>query len=442
MTARTVLAIVAAALLALAPAAAAAPKDEPTPVIFVHGNSGSAQQFETNAMRLTSNGFPQKRIFAYEYNSLASNNDAAVANLDGFIADVQQRTGAGQVDILAHSRGTTVMHTYLATPERAVSVRRYVNFDGRTSATPPGNVPTLAVWGEGDQTRAIGGAENVYFPNKAHTEVTTSAEAFGKVYAFLLGDKPETKKVLPEKPSKVTVKGRALEFPTNVGVDGGTLRVYQVDAETGQRSSSKPVYETAIDATGNFGPIKVNGRRHYEFEISRTGQSTIHNYPEPFERDDHFYRVLTAPLLNPFIERSAAHVSIAVTRMREFWGDQATPTTNDTLSFNGFNVINAAIAPRARRVLAVFNFDKNSDGVSDLSASLAPFNSLGFLTGVDSFMASSPDASGTISVVETMREPRAQTQTTNVPNWPSDLHTVSVFFKDYDAKAYKKPKRK
>ena len=334
------------------------------------------------------------------------------------------------------------MHTYLATPERAVSVRRYVNFDGRTSATPPGNVPTLAVWGEGDQTRAIGGAENVYFPNKAHTEVTTSAEAFGKVYAFLLGDKPETKKVLPEKPSKVTVKGRALEFPTNVGVDGGTLRVYQVDAETGQRSSSKPVYETAIDATGNFGPIKVNGRRHYEFEISRTGQSTIHNYPEPFERDDHFYRVLTAPLLNPFIERSAAHVSIAVTRMREFWGDQATPTTNDALSFNGFNVINAAIAPRARRVLAVFNFDKNSDGVSDLSTSLAPFNSLGFLTGVDSFMASSPDASGTISVVETMREPRAQTQTTNVPNWPSDLHTVSVFFKDYDAKAYKKPKRK
>ena len=238
------------------------------------------------------------------------------------------------------------------------------------------------------------------------------------------------------------MKGRALEFPTNVGIQGGTLRVYQLDAETGQRASGKPVYEKAIDATGDFGPIKVNGNRHYEFEISRTGESTIHNYPEPFERDDHFYRVLTAPLLNPFIERSAGHVSIAVTRMREFWGDQATPTTNDTLSFNGFNVINAAIAPRARRVIAVFNFDKNSDGVSDLSASLFPFNSIGFLTGADNFMAASPDASGTIAITETMREPGSQTQTTNVPNWPSDLHTVSIYFKDYDAEAYKKPKRK
>ena len=32
--------------------------DPPVPVIFVHGNSGSAQQFETNAMRFTSNGYP------------------------------------------------------------------------------------------------------------------------------------------------------------------------------------------------------------------------------------------------------------------------------------------------------------------------------------------------------------------------------------------------
>ena len=163
---------------------------KPTPVIFVHGSSGSAQQFETNAMRLTSNGFPQKRIFAYEYDTLVSNNDAAIANLDGFIADVQEQTGSDRVDVLAHSRGTTVMHSFLGDPYRAATVRRYVNFDGRTSAAEPGGVRTLAVWGEGDQSRAIGGAENVYFPDKAHTEVTTSAEAFKHVYEFLLGKKP------------------------------------------------------------------------------------------------------------------------------------------------------------------------------------------------------------------------------------------------------------
>ena len=144
----------------------------------------------------------------------------------------------------------------------------------------------------------------------------------------------------------------------------------------------------------------MNGRRHYEFEISRPGESTIHNYPEPFERDDHFYRVLSAPLLDPFIERSPDHVSSPSPACASSGATSRRAGANDQLKFNGFNVINAATAPSSRRVLAVFNFDKNSDGVSDTSASLAPFSSLAFLTGVDNYMPSSPDASGTIAVRE------------------------------------------
>ena len=186
----------------------------------------------------------------------------------------------------------------------------------------------------------------------------------------------------------------------------------------------------------------MNGKRHYEFEITQPGTSTIHNYPEPFERDNHFYRVLSPPVLAPFIERSPDHVSVTVTRMREFWGDQPSPSpvagANDKLEIGGVNVINAAIAPRSRRVLAVFTFDKNSDDVTDLDEPVAPFSNISFLTGADLYTPASPDASGTVAVTETMRSPHPQTQTTNVPDWPSDEHSVSVYFKDYDAKAYKK----
>ena len=42
----------------LAPLALAA---SPLPIVFVHGTSGSAAQFETHAMRFTSNGFAQAR---------------------------------------------------------------------------------------------------------------------------------------------------------------------------------------------------------------------------------------------------------------------------------------------------------------------------------------------------------------------------------------------
>lgn len=441
---RTILAgLLAAASLSLTAAPAQAQSgSDPTPIIFVHGNSGSAQQFETDAMRFTSNGFPRARLFAYEYDTSASNNDAAIANLDGFIATVKARTGASQVDILAHSRGTTVMHAYLSTPERAASVLHYVNFDGRTATALPGGVPALAIWGEGDQTRTIAGAENVYFPNRAHTEVTTSAASFEKVYEFLLGEKPEVTKVVPENPKRVRVAGRALAFPANVGIDGGQLDVYEVSPKTGQRVSSKPIYSKTIDAVGSFGPIKVDGTAHYEFAVQVPAGYTIHNYPEPFERSDYFYRVLDAPALRPFIEQNPNHSSVAVTRMREFWGNQEDPAGNDSLTFNGFEVINPAIAPRSRRILAVFNFDKNSDGVSDTSASLSPFSSIGFLTGVDNYMPASADHSGRIAVTESMRGTKRHEETINVPNWPSGTDTVSVFFRDYAAKEWKGKKGK
>jgi len=409
---------------------------KPVPVIFVHGNSGSAQLFESNAMRFTSNGYPHGRLFVYEYDtSPGVSNDPAVANLDGFIADVKAKTGADKVDVLAHSRGTSVMHTFLETPARADQVRRYVNFDGRTSATEPGGVPTLAVWGEGDPTREIGGAENVYFPEKAHTEVTTSSAAFSDVYEFLNGKDPKTNKVLPEPPGQVTVAGRSAVLPPNEGYEGATLKIFRVGAGTGARIGD-PRYVKTLGADGSFGPIKLNGRKRYEFEVSKAGQSTIHNYPEPFERDDHFYRVLTAPLLIPFFETGPNHVLIAVTRMRELWGDQVDPALNDKLEFNGNNVLTPAIAPRARRVIALFNFDKGSDGVTDTSAPLFPFSVIAFLSGVDNYLPASPDASGTIAVKETMRDPGGHQTTTNVPDWPSSEHIVSVYFKDYAANSF------
>ena len=329
------------------------------------------------------------------------------------------------------------MHEYLSTPERAATSAATST---STAAPPPRRPAACRRWRSGaraTQTREIVGATNVYFPNKAHTEVTTSRESFAEVYEFLIGDEPETKNVVPEKPNRVTVAGRAVLFPANVGIEGGLLEVYEVDAATGARKSGGPVHSVTLGADGSFGPFEVDGRSTTSSRSRGPGCYTIHNYPEPFERDDHFYRVLDAPALRPFIERSPNHTTLAVTRMREWWGDQADPACNDPLVLNGLNVINPPIAPRDRRVLAVFNFDKNSDGVTDTSASLSPFNAIGFLTGVDNYMPASPDASGTIAVEETMRGNRRHAETINVPNWPSDQHTVSVFFRDYAAKEFR-----
>lgn len=434
----SVLAVAAVVAALITPASTAQAAREAgtsrTPIIFVHGNSGSAQQFETDAMRFSSNGYPDDLLYVYEYDTSAPSNDAAINGLDGFIASVEAETGASQVDVLAHSRGTTVMHAYLTSSvSRAANVRHYVNFDGRTAASEPGGVPTLAIWGEGDPTRSIGGAENVYFPEMSHTEVTTSAAAFAYVYTFLTGQAPATTDVVPQPPGQVTVGGRVLYFPLNAGAQGAQVSMYQVNADNGRRLSRVPREQTTVRADGAFGPWKINGQQRYEFAVALPDGTTQHFYFQPFERSDHFLRLLVSPPggIGSYIERGPAHTAIIVLRMREWRGDQPTASANDELGINGQNVLNAANAPRARRVLSIFMFDKHSDAVTDLTTPLTPFSLISFLTGIDVYIPASSDASGTVAVTETMREPGAGSETINVPNWPSSTDVVTVQFKDY-----------
>jgi Predicted acetyltransferases and hydrolases with the alpha/beta hydrolase fold len=93
-----------------------------TPVIFVHGYAGTADQFETQAMRFVSNGFPASYISGYEWNTNLDAADPQVqSGLDAYIDSVLQQTGADKVDLLGHSKGTTVSHAYLADPTHAES---------------------------------------------------------------------------------------------------------------------------------------------------------------------------------------------------------------------------------------------------------------------------------------------------------------------------------
>lgn len=45
------------------------PVPDVTPIIYFHGGAGSAAQFETQAMRFTSNGYPQSHLAVFEYST-------------------------------------------------------------------------------------------------------------------------------------------------------------------------------------------------------------------------------------------------------------------------------------------------------------------------------------------------------------------------------------
>jgi pimeloyl-ACP methyl ester carboxylesterase len=424
------LAVVVTVALSLTAAPAQARTSKLTPVVFVHGQQGSAQQWQSNAKRFSSNGYADKLLYAFEYDTSIPANDHAVAGLQALIQDIRGKIGSSTVDVIAHSRGTTVMHAFLADPARAGTVRRYVNVDGRSSASPPGGVPTLALWGSLQPNGSIGGATNVYLTTLGHTETTTSAEGFTHMYRFLRDRPAFTDRVLPESPGRVEISGRALYFPQNAGA-AGLLQVWEVDDRTGARRGG-PRDVVRVGADGSFGPLRVNGRKHYELVLVRQSQQTYHFYFEPFERSDHFLRLLVSPAggIGDFIDKCAGHTALTVVRNREWWADQPEAGNNDRLLFNGSDLLAAGVAPRARQVIAAFAFDDNCDRVSVPGVALAPFNVLPFLTGVDTYLAAEP-AGRPIRITQVARGAGGRSRTITVLNWASDQHTVSVLFKDY-----------
>ena len=403
------------------------------PVIFVHGFSGGASQFETQAKRLASNGYRSDLVEAEEYDSpnIGTILPQVWASLDARIARLLTASGADKVDMLGHSLGTFVMQGYLnSSPERAARIAHYVNLDGATATAQPGGVPTLAIWGEGNPARAITGATNVYFPDQSHTQTVSSPESFTQFYTFFNGRAPRTTSVVPQPFGLASVSGRAVLFPSNAGVTDATLLVYRVSSLTGRRLSHRPEHTFALGGDGSFGPFRVLAGARYEFAIVRAGAPTHHLYFEPFVRSDNLVRLLTSRPgegLGALVETGPNHTSLVINRQKEWWGDQG--DLGDGLWLNGENVLNAATAPRTKRVIGIFAFDAHVDGVTDLSAPLPAFFSQPFISGVDVFMPAAPAHLGLVSIVARSRAGQG-IDVVNVPNWPSDQHRITVNVND------------
>jgi pimeloyl-ACP methyl ester carboxylesterase len=426
--------VIAALVLPLLLGVGSCPREDLNPIIFVHGGSGSGAQFESQAMRFTSNGYPPSHIRVLEYDSsaIATIMPQVLASLDALIAEIQAETGAAQVDLMGHSLGTTVSHNFLATPERAVNVAHYVNIDGRTATAPPGGVPTLALWA-GAVNRPtpplIVGATNVTIPNQEHVQVATSEEAFFEMYHFLRGRAPFTTHVLPE--LRPRISGRVTNFPQNTGLDGATLEVWLVNGHTGQRIDSQPKETFAIGPDGGFGPFKSWFGLSYELVVRREGAIDLNYFYEPFLRSNHLTRLNVAVGLDPFITASDNHVAVTVLRYKEFWGDRG--AENDVLEIGGTDVINATTAPSGSvgtASVAFFAFDVGSDGVSNLTTIPFPFNVLGFLTAADLFIPTDPP--GTLSIETVPRGDFGAARTVNVPNTPSTQARLVVQLRDFE----------
>lgn len=413
------------------------PEFDARPIIFVHGGSGSGAQFQAQAMRFASNGYPIDRLRVVDYDSTNVGGADVPSVLDALIAALQAASGHDQVDLIGHSLGTAVSSDYLTSdPARAANVAHYVNVDGRILDAPPGGVATLALWGEAGFGRRTGpaqipGATNVTFDDQAHVEVATSPESFAEMFRFFNdGREPLTLDIVPQRSEDLTIAGRAVHFPQNEGVPEGTLEIYEVDPDTGFRLRDEPDATFTLSGDGSFGPFDGEHGATYEMLIVRGAEDRLHHfYLQPLVRSDHLVRLNTSPRgggVGALLETSDDSVGFVISRYREWWGDQG--DGSDILEIDGVNLLNEATSPRSNNSIGVLVFDVGGDSEANLDEPISTLFAIGFLTGVDLFVPSAdpPDRSLAVRVVP--RGDASRESVVQVPNWSSTEHAISVHF--------------
>lgn len=415
------------------------------PIIFIHGMAGSADQFELQALRMTSNGYPADFISGFEYstdvmsigNGFVAETLNLVGKLDAYVDTVRQRTGADQVDLVGHSLGTMVSASYLSDPNRALKVAHYVNIDSLPASVPPGGIPTLALWAENSATieanfnREIVGAKNVTLSSVTHVQAASCIETFIEMYMFLNGEAPQTGMVLPESSGTITLSGKVLTVMRNTAPAGAFLSIYSVDDATGKRISDVPDYQSQIDTSGAFAFKSAYAGIHYEFCLVSENTLTQHFYYEPFIRSDYLIRIKASPpetTMANVVVASEKQTNLIILRNKEFVGDYVR-YPNDSLTVNGREMCTAEMFPVINGIVCFYVYDAGADEISHFEHSIAAFNFMPYTSGADYFLPSHPP-SKSISVVLNSRgtgEPRAL----NVPNWKSTGHKVSLQFFSY-----------
>lgn len=426
------IALLGATSAAVGPADAHPFSSKRRPVVFVHGFVGSGGQFETQAMRFTGNGYRADAIAVEEYDSTFATTtmEDVWTGLDRLVARLLDASHADKVELVGHSLGTTISQGYLrSSPRRASRIAHYVNLDGATADSPPGGVPTLAVWGEGNSARNIVGAINLYEPDQSHVQVASSAETFRAMYRFFTGQRPRTTDIVQQR--HVVLSGRANLFPTNAGAAGTTLQIWEISGRTGFRKHKRPGATFSLGPDGSWGPFLGSSRKHYEMAIVWPG-SVHHFYFQPFLRSNRLIRLLTqvpGTGLDSLREKSPGTVSLTFVRYKELWGDQN--AQNDVLSIDGQNILSPSISPRAKRLIGLFAFDDKLDGATDLNAPIPEFAPLPFISGADVFMPASTPPHGTVHIEVIPRGGRGRADELNIPNWASSTNHSSIQLRDF-----------
>jgi hypothetical protein len=396
------------------------------PIVFVHGMAGSADQFQAQALRFASNGYPENYFVALDHNSIL--DMGRKCRLNRLINDILDETGADKVELVGHSMGTAISKSFLSRAGCAAKVAHYVNIDGFGGDELPGGVPTLNLMAT-SLAKEIIGATNVQLEGHAHVQACSSPESFALMYEFFTGEAPATTDIVPATDETIKLEGKLVVFVTNAIPEDINLSIYEVDPDTGQRLGSTPVYAEPLACDGTFRFPNAKQGSAYEFVARRSGEENQgHWFYEPFVRTDTLIRLkYTKPgsVLYNLLDTSDDSVVVIIVRNREMVGKDAGGTNVDSITINGTEICDGVLPAWGSIGLVVF--DEAVDGVSDLSGVTDAYCMVPFVNGIDLNISATPSGGGVVNITIDDRY-SGKIQSINIPNRPSTIHKSFVQF--------------
>lgn len=125
------LAAIVAMAVVLVPASAASARE---PILFVHGFSGGAWNWDVMVDRFEDDGYRPSELRAMNYNTAQSNATTA-REIAVEVRQLQAATGAARVDVVTHSMGGLSSRYYLRNLGGTVEVDEWVSIGGPNHGT-------------------------------------------------------------------------------------------------------------------------------------------------------------------------------------------------------------------------------------------------------------------------------------------------------------------
>jgi Lipase C-terminal domain len=395
------------------------------PMLFAHGNGEQAALWMTTLWRMESNGIPRDRMLAINFTDPSARADDSRPEpgksstedqrreLGDAVRELQRRTGAARVALVANSRGGYPVRSYVrdggagnvshavlcgvpnhgvydwddnpgsefngrgpflrglnageseVTPGisfltlRSDNMDKYAQPDGRILGKP--GTPT-GVTTEGP---ALRGATNLVVGGLDHRETAYHPRAFREIFKFIAGREPDRIAILPE--AEVRLSGLVTGTPGGVATNrpvAGAVEIYRVSADTGERIGGA-IYTLQTGADGRWGPAKVDPSWYLEIVLTSAGSTTTHYYRSPFPRSCDIVHLRAARPLGPADAEAGAVVLMS--RPRGYFGlprdvvlfDGKEPTdVKSGVPADSISTLRLSAAEVGRPVAALFNEER------------------------------------------------------------------------------------